>query len=189
MKIKKILFIGIFLFSGVFCFAQEIKYISYFPVPYVSHSKVNVKTLAILGSAQNAAINVGSNSNKSGGLSIVNSFAAYNNVVLLSKSNSLPASGVSLIIGSYDTAPSSPSANGYLYSYGDVTVSQNIDDLTSVTAGNLAVIGGLRWGIYGGIGLDGNDNTSWGGCSGNLYWAQLKIDGTDDYETYLTCGG
>lgn len=191
MKINHLITVAIFLFTATFISAQDIKYISYFPVPFASHEKLNVKTLSILGSQGDAEITAGSTSNITGTVLVNSSFYSYGDLTLDTENDPAPATGVQLVAGSITTFPSSPSYNGTLSSSANIQVATPLSGVTSLTADRDATIKGLTWGSSGGLGINGSGSSNWpSACSGkNLVWVTLKVSGSDSYRTYLTCGG
>lgn len=189
MKIKYLASF-LLLMTGVLCQAQSIRYVSYFPVPFASHEKISVKTLSILGSQDDADINIGSTSNISGTFVVNSGFYAAGDVSVNTENPSMPASGFQLVAGSSTSLPATPAYNGSLSSLGQITVASSVSGITALTADNTATIQGVYWGSNGGIGLNGSGNINWPSkCSGkDLVWAHLKVAGSDSYRTYLTCG-
>ncbi len=199
MKTKQILALAMFFASSVLCQAQDIKYISYFPVPFASHEQLRIKSLAILGSRGGAQIAAGSDSNITGVFSVAEGFLAADSVYILSHQNSNPAladNPVNMTAGLSTAVGSEPEYDGSIGAEGNIQINSFSGvNINSLEAFNNAVVTGIKWGGSGGIGLNGSSNVNWPSqCSGsnftkNLTWVSLKIQGTDSYKTYLTCGG
>lgn len=173
----------------VFCFslfflsanlsAQLIKYVSYFPIPYATHSQITVKSLSLLGTKDGGEVVVGSSSNPTGGLVVGSSFIVND----LTVRTSLPADKTpDLVSGVNDSS----GYNGSLGSTGDIGVIDLATKLDSVEAQGNAVVRGVYWDGKGGIGRGPSGASNWpAGCE--LKWENLKIKGSDSYRTYLTC--
>lgn len=200
MKIKILAVFTIFSVISVLCQAQDIKYVSYFPVPFALHEQINVKTLAILGSRGGANISSGSESKITGVFTADEEFIAVGDMTVTSHQNSNPTineSPVDLVVdGLAGQTSSNPEYDGSIGSVGKMEiVSFKGSGVRSVVANNNAVITGLKWGSLGGIGLNGSGGVNWPSeCSGGnfskgLTWVQLKLQGSNEYKTYLTCAG
>lgn len=195
MKIKQILTLAIlFVASGV-CQAQDIKYVSYFPVPFALHEQLDIKTLSILGSRGGAQISAGSDSNITSVFTVSDSFSAADNVYILSHQNSSPSvsdAPVNMTVGLASATGSTPHYDSSVGAMGNIQITSfSGGSVAALEAYNNAVVAGIKWGSNGGIGLNGSGNVNWPSqCSGfNLSWVDLKLQGSDHYATYLTCGG
>ena len=195
MKSSSFLATAFLMLAVSFASAQEIKYVSYFPVPYASHEKIHINNLSILGSRGGAQITVGSNSNITGVLNVQSGFATAGNAYIASQQNTNPLiseSPVNLTVGVSTEVGSNPEYDSSLSTMSNIQITSfGGSSLRTLEAFNNAVITGFRWGSNGGIGLNGSGNVNWPGeCAGkNLNWVQLKIQGSDHYKTYLSCGG
>ncbi len=172
----------------VFCFslaflsvnlsAQLIKYVSYFPIPYASHSQISVKTLSLLATKNGGEVVFGSGAHP-GGLSVTTSFTAQD----LSVKSALPSAGTPDVqAGTNDSS----GFNGSLNSVGDLGIVDLAPKLDSVEAQGNAVVRGIYWDGKGGIGRSPTGAVNWP-SSCELKWDHIKIKGSDSYRTYLTC--
>lgn len=174
------------LFAPAQVSAQKIKYVTYFPIPYGQHSKLNVKTIALLGTKNEGNIKIGSSINDSSTLSVINGFSAEN-LNILSRDSSMPQAGApDLVIGSVVSTPSG-STYGTLSVNGNVGVVSTIGTLNDLTAFGKAYITSAYWDGKGGFGKDAGGSANWPSDCRDLSWEQVKIKGTDVYKTYLTC--
>lgn len=195
MKIKQIFVFAMLLSSSVLCQSQDIKYVSYFPVPFALHEQLDIKTLSILGSRGGAQISAGSASNITGVFSVKDGFIAADSVYISSEQDSDPGIGdtpVNLTAGQAASTGSTPDYDSSVGAMGNIQITAfSGSALHSLEAYNNAVITGVKWGGRGGIGINAGNNINWPSqCSGfNLSWVDLKLQGSDHYRTYLTCGG
>jgi len=173
------IFSFLFILAGTLTNAQLIKYVSYFPIPYGYHSKINVKTLALLGTKSGGEIVIGSGANAGGGLSVTKTFTVND----LSVKSSTDSGGTpDLYIGT----ASGSTYDGYLNSVGDIGVVDLATTLTDVSAQGIATVRSIYWDGKGGLGKNSSAVADWPATC-NLAWVNLKIKGSDSYRTYLTC--
>ncbi len=166
------------IFSGAALNAQLIKYVSYFPIPYASHSQINVKTISLLGTKNGGEVVFGSGANP-GGVTVATSFTAHD----LSVKTALPGDTTpDISAGTNDSS----GFNGTLSSLGDIGIVNSAPQLNSVEAQGIAIVRGMYWDGKGGIGRSPSGVPNWPSVC-ELKWENLKIKGSDSYRTYLTC--
>lgn len=180
--VRKIFYFFIFSYSFIFLSAalnaQLIKYVSYFPIPYASHSQINVKTISLLGTKNGGEIVFGSGANP-GGVTVSTSFTVQD----LSVKTALPSAKTpNISAGTND----STGYNGTLNSVGDMGIIDLAPKLESVEAQGNAVVRGMYWDGKGGIGRSPAGVANWPSVC-DLKWEHLKIKGSNSYRTYLTC--
>lgn len=166
------------IFLSVNLSAQLIKYVSYFPIPYASHSQVTVKTLSLLGTKNGGEVVLGSGANP-GGFTVSTSFTAQD---LSIKTASPGDKAPDISAGTNDSS----GYNGTLSTVGDIGIIDLAPKLESVEAQGTAIVRGIYWDGKGGIGRSPAGASNWP-ASCELKWEDLKIKGSDSYRTYLTC--
>lgn len=186
MKTKICLSFLFLCFCGV-SFAQSLRYVTYFPIPFGHHASLKVKDIALLASTGDGSVIVGSSSFKTGGMVIGDSFEADNLKIKIDADADTSVSATTLVVGSIVSAPTSTVYNGVLQSSSDISVvSSDLATPSFLEANAQARVKGLYWNSYGGFGEGGSGWPSDSGCS-DFSWKSLKLDGTDFYKTYLVC--
>lgn len=179
IKIFTFLFFYFFIaFSGVNLNAQLIKYVSYFPIPYASHSEINVSTLSLLATKNDGEVVFGSGSH-TGGLVVGESIDLQDTTV---KSALVSAGNPDVMTGTDDSS----GFNGSMNAVGDIGIVDPATKLDSVDAQGIALVKGIYWDGKGGFGRNASGVANWP-TSCELKWQDLKIKGSDSYRTYLTC--
>lgn len=164
--------------------AQLIKYITYYPIPSVTHSQLKVSDKTMLATSSGGVVEIGSVDVDESGL-VTSSFNA-NRVVL--SSYAAPEGKPNLIVGNTDGA-ALPSMTGRLKVFGNVNTGwPSVDE---IVAQGIMSVAGVTWRNKGGFGFDVSNNpNAWQACSKGqtLMWRQIKMMGSDEYRTYLVCG-
>jgi len=170
-----------FVLTSLVC-AQEIKYVSYFPIPYANHTTLNVKTLALLGTKPGGSIIVGSGTNQSA-LTVGTTGAStfYTQDLSLLSANA-PTGTPEMYIGS----ASGSVYDGTVNSSGDIGVVNYPTTITNLQAQGTALLRSVYWSGKGGIGKNSSGTADWP-AQCDLVWKSLKIEGTDSYMNYLVC--
>ncbi len=185
MVTKKIIIAVLSVFFAVPLKAQLIKYVTYYPIPSVTHSQLKVSDKTMLATSDGGGVEVGSIDVDASGL-VTSSFDA-NRVSVTSYV--APAGKPSIIVGNTGT-PNLTETRGRLKVFGNIATA-GWPSADKIVAQGIMNIAGVTWKNKGGFGFDAANNTdAWQGCTKgqSLMWRQIKMKGSDEYKTYLVCG-
>lgn len=194
-----------FVLLPVLCFAQQknnISMVTYFPVPYVSYSNVNVAQQMDIGlTSQECQLELGSSSmpNSTRALNVVNTNGTTpGQFIMKSGTLNLEAPEGTTLAITKQTVPSveigggsSTNREGAQLLFNKVYIPQ-ISNSYSMNSNTMYVSGTLKL-----FGLTGSTTqktfpsckTAYSGSSGKMEWAEIALGKSTTKSVYLTCGG